>query len=334
MITNHDKEERIKKMLNEGETWKTIMKEVHVGPDAIKKVKNAITPVARSKRSEAFELFERKHTLYEVSLKLDISSEEVKRYHMEYLELKGEDELIHFLMDKDISKYVPMAREMKARGLTPEQTETGLKLSFSVRQLEDTCRNLSDSILLERKKYAQLCENRSITENQLDKLMKERSRLIEETGILESRLEVYQLSSEKLRKTKELTNVQQMVQSTTRSILETKNILFCAAAVSIIRAISTNPQSITLFSDPAATETLASFFLNPGPPGNEVWLYKVANSMFENYVDFLAKGIVECTINTLGDPKHEPTTEQLSKEFGELMTLHKHSPFLSSLFRN
>lgn len=334
MRTNHDKEERIKKMLNEEKTWKTIMKEVHVRPDTIKKVKDSITPVARSKRSEAFEMFERKHTLYEVSLKFDISFEEVKRFHQEYLQLKGEDELIYLLRDKDISKLVPIAREMNARGLTPEQMQTCLQLVISVRQLEDTRRHLSDSIRLERNKHAKTCEKISMMENQLDGLKKQKDLLLKETSILVSRHKVHRRALENICNSKEITNVQEIADNTTRSILEDKKILLCAAAVAIIRAISTEPQSITLFSDPTATEKLASFFLDPGAPGNEIWIYQIAKSIFENYVDFLAKGIVGCTINTLGESKYETLTEQMSAEIGQLMTLHKHSPFLSSLFRN
>jgi hypothetical protein len=334
MESNDDKEEQIKKMLDQKKSWKTIMQELHVGPNTIKKVKAVNTPVARTKRSEAFEMFERKNTLYEVSLKLDISSDEVKKHHLEYLELKAQDELIHFLRDKDISNLVPIAREIKARGLTSEQMETALKLSISVRGLEDKSRELSDSIRLERNKCAKLCEEKSLMENQLENLMKQEGRLLELTGILESKYKIYLLAIEKFRNSKELTNVQQIVQNTTRSILENNKILFCATAVAIIRAISTNPQGITLFSDAPATETLASFFLDPGPPGNENWIYQVAHSMFENYVDFLAKGIVESTINTLGDSKYETITDQISAEIGQLMTLHKHSPFLRSLFRN
>jgi hypothetical protein len=321
-------------MLNERKTWKTIMKEVHVGPDTIKKVKDSITPVARSKRSEAFEMFERKHSLYEVALKLDISFEEVKRFHQEYLQLKGEDELIYLLRDKDISNLVPISREMKARDLTPEQMETCLKLSITVHQLEDKRWELSDLVSLERNKYAKTCEEISVMENRLDDLKKQKDLLLQTTGILVSRHKVYRRALGNMCNSKELTNVQQIVDNTTRSILEDKKILFCAAAVAIIRAIFTEPQSITLFSDPTATEKLASLFLDPGPPGNEIWIYRVAKSIFENYVDFLAKGIVGCTINTLGDSKYETLTEQMSAEIGQLMTLHKHSPFLRSLFRN
>jgi hypothetical protein len=342
-----EKSERIKKMLEEGTyTWNAIMRELHVGPHTIRKVQDAIN------RSKAFEMFENNWSLHQVSLKLDISSDKVKKYQLEYLELKGQDELVHHLKDKDISNLVPIAREMKARKRTPEQIETVLKLSISVTQLEHERAELSESIRLERSqleheraelsesirleriKFAKLCEEKSKVENQLNNLEKQKGSLLQETAILESRHKVYRRALENICKSKELSNVRQIVDNTSRSILEDKKILFCAAAVSIIRAMSNNPQSITLFSDPASTEKLASFFLDPGPPGNEIWIYRVAKSMFEDYVDFLAKGIVGCTINTLGDSKYENLTEQLSAEISQLMTLHKHSPFLNSLFRN
>jgi hypothetical protein len=334
MESNDDKEDQIKKMLDQKKTWKTIMQQLHVGPNTIKKVKDANTPVARSKRSEAFEMFERKSSLYEVSLKLDISSDEVKNHHLEYLELKGQDELIHFLKDKNISNLIPIVREIRARGLTPEQIETGSKLSDSISQLEEKHRELSDRIYVERNKYVKLCKEISISENQLTNLEKQKASLLQETAILVSRHKVYRRALENMCNSKELTHVQQIVDDITRSIFEDKKILFCASAVAIIRAISTEPHSITLFSDPTATEKLASFFLDPGPPGNEIWIYQVAKSIFENYVDFLAKGIVGCTINTLGDSKCETLTDQMSAEIGQLMTLHKHSPFLRTLFRN
>jgi len=71
-------------MLEQGKTWNMIMKEVRVGPDAIKKVKEVIT------RSEAFEMFDKNCLLQQVALKLDISSDKAKKYHLEYLELKGQ----------------------------------------------------------------------------------------------------------------------------------------------------------------------------------------------------------------------------------------------------
>jgi hypothetical protein len=315
-------------MLEQGKTWNAIMKKVQVGPGTIKKVQDGIM------RSKAFEMFAKNCSLHEVALKLDLSSANVKKYQLEYLELQGQHELVRLLSDKEISNLVLIAREIKIRDLTVQQLETALKLSISTSHLEHTYRELSDHIRIESKKYAKLCEERSTTEAELEKLSKHKDRLLENTGILEARLMVYRRALGNMCNSKELTNVQQIVDNTTRSILEDKKILFCAAAVAIIRAISTEPHSITLFSDPTATEKLASFFLDPGPPGNEIWIYQVAKSIFENYVYFLAKGIVGCTINTLGDSKYETLTDQMSAEIGQLMTLHKHSPFLRTLFRN
>lgn len=322
------KEERIERMLNEEKTWDTIMKELNVAPHTIKKVKEAIT------RSAAFEMFERECTLFEVSWKLDISSEEVKKYHLEYLELKGEDELVRLLKNKDSSNLVSISREIKARDLTLEQLENALKLSSSVRQFEGKLRELSACIRLERDKYEKLCEEKSTTVQQVDNLNKQKVRLLEEMGIFESKLKVYQLALEKILNSKEITNLQEIVQNIAKSILDDKKILLGVAAGAIIHTIATNPQSMTFFSNPAAMQTVASLLLYPGPPGNEMELFRLANSTFETNVNFIVKGILGGTINTLGDSKYESETERLRAEFGQLMTLQKHNSFLSSMFEN
>lgn len=304
------------------------MKELHVGPHTIEKVQDAI------RRSEVFEMLERNCTLHEVSLKLDISSDKVKKYHLEYLELKGQDELVRLLRDKDISNLVSISREIKARRLTLEQIQNGLKLSSSVRQFEGKLRELSACIRLERDKYEKLCEEKSTTVQQVDNLNKQKVRLLEEMGIFESRLKVYQLALEKILNSKEITNLQEIVQNIATSFLDDNKIPLGVAAGAIIHTIATNPQSMTFFSNPAAMQTVASLLLYPGPLGNEMELFRLANSTFETNVNFIVKGILGCTINTLGDSKYESETERLRAEFGQLMTLQKHNSFLSSMFKN
>jgi myosin heavy subunit len=323
-----EKGEQIKRMLKQGKTWDRITKELHVGLSIISKVNDAIT------RSEVFGMLERNCTLHEVALKVDIPSDKVRKYQLEYLELKREYELVCLLKDKDISNLVPIAREMKGRGLTPEQMQTCLQLTTSIRQLEDTRRDLSDSICLERKKYAQLCEKRSMTENQLDKLMKERGRLLEETGILESSLKVYRLAIEKLRNSKEITTLQEIILNIATSLLEDRKILLAVAASTISRTIAAIPQSLALFSDPAARETLASFFLDPGLPGNEIWISKIANSIFEESIAVLMNGILLGTVDTLGDKKFETEFDEVKAEMGQFMILCKHHSLLSGMFEN
>jgi hypothetical protein len=320
-----EKEERIKRMLRQEKTWDTIMKELHVGPRRIKKAQEAII------RSEVFELLENNCPLHEVSSKLDISSDKVKKYQLEYLELKGQDKLVSLLKDKDISNLIPIAREIKARNLTPEQIEIGLNLSISVRQLENKRRELSDSISLERKKYAQLCEQRSTTEDEINKLMKQKGRLLENTELLQA---TFRLAIEKLRNSKDITNLQEIVKNIATSLLDDNKILLAAALSAICRIMAANPQCMTLFSDPAATETLAFFILDPGPPGNQSWISKTANSIFEANIVILMNGILLGTINVLGDKKFETEFEKVKAEMAQFMMLRKHHPLITSFFEN
>ena len=320
-----EKEERIKRMLRQEKTWDTIMKELHVGPGRVKKAQEAII------RSEVFELLENNCPLHEVSSKLDISSDKVKKYQLEYLELKGQDKLVSLLKDKDISNLIPVARQIKARNLTPEQIEIGLNLSISVRQLENKRRELSDSISLERKKYAQLCEQRSTTEDEINKLMKQKGRLLENTELLQA---TFRLAIEKLRNSKDITNLQEIVKNIATSLLDDNKILLAAALSAICRIMAANPQCMTLFSDPAATETLAFFILDPGPPGNQSWISKTANSIFEANIVILMNGILLGTINVLGNKKFETEFEKVKAEMAQFMMLRKHHPLITSMFEN
>jgi hypothetical protein len=342
----YGKKERIERMLDQEKTWDAIMEEVHVGPHTIKKVKDATT------RSKAFKMFENNCSLHEVALKLDISSDKVKKHHLEHMELKGYHELVCLLKDKDISNLVPIAREMKARKRTPEQMETALKLSISVSQLEHERAELSDSIRLERNqleheraelsetirleriKFAKLSEEKSTTENLLGDLMKRKGRLLEDTEFLQARLAVFRLAIEKLRNSKDITNLQEIVKNIARSLLDDNKILSAVASSAICRTIAANPQCLTLFSDPAATETLALFFLDPGLPGNEIWISKTANSIIEANIVILMNGILLGTINALGDKKFETEFEKVKAGMAQFMILRKHHPLISSMFEN
>jgi hypothetical protein len=106
------------------------------------------------------------------------------------------------------------------------------------------------------------------------------------------------------------------------------------AASTISRTIAAIPQSLALFSDPAARETLASFFLDPGLPGNEIWISKIANSIFEESIAVLMNGILLGTVDTLGDKKFETEFDEVKAEMGQFMILCKHHSLLSGMFEN
>lgn len=323
-----EKRERIKRMLEQDKPWNTILKEVHVGPHTVKKVKDAMI------RSEVFEMLERNYTLAQVCSKLDIPSAKVKKYHLEYLELKGQHELVHLLNDKDISNLVPIAREIKARGLSCEQMETALKISISVRQLEHERAELSDTIRVERNNYVKLLEEKSITENQLDILVKRKRRLLEITEFLQATLVIYRRAIERLHKSEDITNLQEKILNIAKSLLADNKIVLAIASSAISRTIAANPQSVALYSDPTTMETLASFFLDPGTAANEIWISKTANSILEASIAFVMNGILRGTINALGDKKFETYFEKVQAEMSQFIILRKHHPVISSMFEN
>ena len=191
-------------------------------------------------------MFDKNYLLQQVALKLDIPSDKAKKYHLEYLELKGQHELVHLLNDKDISNLVPIAREIKARGLSCEQMETALKISISVRQLEHERAELSDTIRVERNKYVKLVEEKSITENQLDILVKRKRRLLENTSSCRQRSIFIDELIERLHKSEDITNLQEKILNIAKSLLADNKIVLAIASSAISLTIATNPQSVAL----------------------------------------------------------------------------------------
>jgi hypothetical protein len=179
-------------------------------------------------------------------------------------------------------------------------------------------------------KYERLCQEELIAEKKVDRLRRYKTSLLEETAILESREKSYRLALEKILNTEELSNLQEIVRKIAKSYLENKKILQCAAAVAIMRTIGNNPEAMAIFSNPATTQTLASLLLDPGSSGDETELFRLASSNLENLIEFLVTGILERTLNSVGNP----SVEQIGTEIDQLLTLHKHSPFLRTLFKN
>ena len=118
------------------------------------------------------------------------------------------------------------------------------------------------------------------------------------------------------------------------TIKKVQDAVLAVGSSAICRTIAANPQSMALFSDPTATETLALFFLDPGPPGNEIWISKTANSIMEANIVILMNGILLGTINTLGDKKFASDLEKVKAEMAQFMILRKHHPLISSMFEN
>jgi hypothetical protein len=131
MSTPNEKDQFIKKLLEQHKTYREIMNIAHVSPRMIKKIDDQIeqakTPVTRSKRLEAFEIFDTQSpigsNIYQVVTELDISTQEAENFQVEYLHLKRRDKL---LGDEKLLGLIPLHREMLRRGKTIDDLEEGV----------------------------------------------------------------------------------------------------------------------------------------------------------------------------------------------------------------
>src|SRR5438093_12729160 len=92
--TPEEKEQYIVDMIQQGYTYKDIMRECHVSPSTISKVRKArfgstdddslMQASKKSKESQAFRLYEQGRSLIDVKIELDISSSEVVDYLKKY----------------------------------------------------------------------------------------------------------------------------------------------------------------------------------------------------------------------------------------------------------
>jgi hypothetical protein len=154
MSTPNDKDRFIKKLLEQGKTYREIMKIAHTSPATIKKVddqlKQANTPLTRSKRIEAFEIFDRQtpigSNVYQVITELDISVQDVEKFRVEYLSLKRRDKLALMLGDEKLLGLIPLHHEMLRRGKTMDDLEKGLGLATSLAQMEVRYQELGSHI--------------------------------------------------------------------------------------------------------------------------------------------------------------------------------------------
>jgi len=178
---SNEKDQFIKKLLEQHKTYREIMNIAHVSPSTIKKIDNQIkqanTPVTRSKRLEAFEIFDRQSpigsNIYQVVTELDISVQDVENFQVEYLHLKRRDKLALMLGDEKLLGLIPLHREMLRRGKTIGDLEEGLRLSTSVAKMEARYKELGSYIRSAQNRIIQLDDDASSFKEKSNILEKE-----------------------------------------------------------------------------------------------------------------------------------------------------------------
>lgn len=342
MLNDKEKEQLVKKLLEEEKGYRDIMKIAHVAPRTIKQVrdqlKQASTPIDKSDRLKAFEIFDSQNprgcSVYQVVTELDILVEDAEKYQTEYLKLNHRDELALTLQDKNLFGFIPIYREMQSRGLTVNNLRNALGLSTSVANMEARYQYLSTEIRSAENRMIRLDNEIAALDRQGNALKKENASLANLNEILEQKVKNHQLALHKISTSKEIARIRQIVRTIGRSLLDDQNVLLGAAMAAIMKTVAINPSIKALWDNPAATETFVSLLLDPGSAGNECGLHITATEYFGKYCDFLFNGILEGTIYVFGNSKYESKGEQQIADISKMFTLYNHSPYFASLLKS
>ena len=101
IISTDNKKDLVIQLIKEGKNMREISKVTHLSFSTIGKIsresKGIIEPKPeKSITSRAFELFEKRMSLVDVAIELDLGPEEVEKIHQSYLKLKGLDEIARY----------------------------------------------------------------------------------------------------------------------------------------------------------------------------------------------------------------------------------------------
>lgn len=343
MSTPDEKDQFIKKLLEQHKTYREIMNIAHVSPSRIKKIddqiKQAKTPVTRSKRLEAFEIFDSQSpigsNIYQVVTELDISTQDVENFQVEYLHLKRRDKLALMLGDEKLLGLIPLHREMLRRGKTIDHLEEGLRLSTSVAKMEARYQELGSHIRSAKNRIIQLDNEATSFEEKTNMLKKELVSLTESNDILKQEISNSQIAVDKIKSQNEYGSIEEIAKNVADVILDDLRLLIAAAGASIVKTFGADLSRVYIFNNAAAMDVFISFLLDPGPPGNENQIYREATAYFGNYCDFLFKAILEGTIDVLANSNHKSKSEWEIAEVKvkKMITLYKDSPYFASLLK-
>jgi hypothetical protein len=341
MSTQNDKDQLIKKLLEQHKTYREIMKIAHVSPSRIKEVDNQLiqanTPVTRSKRLEAFDIFDRQSPIgsnvYQVITELDISVQEVEKFQVEYLYLKRRNKLALMLGDEKLLGLIPLHREMLRRGKTIDDLQKGLELATSLAKMEARYQELGSHIRYSQNRIIQLDNDATSLKEKSNILGKEIKYLSELKEELKRDLSNSRIAIDKIKSQDEYGSIEEIAKNAADVILDDRRLLVAAAGASIVKTFGADLTRVSIFNNPAAMEVFISYLLYSGPPGNENQIYREANAYFENYCDLIFNAILEGSIDVLANSSHKSKSEWGIAEVKKMISLYKDSPYFASLLK-
>jgi uncharacterized protein YerC len=157
--TPEDKEREILDMLERGYGYKQIMKECHVSPVTISKVRKAMLgstgddddssqSTKTTKESQAFRLFQQGKSIIDTKIELDIESTEVVDYYRKYQELRflGEFNRAYDSVKGNIAPFLQLFNLMSRLSMTPEQVVEQVKHGDNLPNLQSIHTKMNNQI--------------------------------------------------------------------------------------------------------------------------------------------------------------------------------------------
>jgi hypothetical protein len=158
--TPAEKEEYVLDMLERGYGWNQIMKECHVSPTTISKVKKKFFGPSDdgtsknagqiTKETQCFTCFQQGKSLLATKMETDIQSSEVVEYYKKYQELLNHDHfnIAYNSVSGNIVPFLNLFNLMNSLGLTPEQIQEQVQYGYRLPQLQNIHKMLGNQVRL------------------------------------------------------------------------------------------------------------------------------------------------------------------------------------------
>ena len=154
MLTQKEKETLVIELYKQGETSREIAKVVHMSFSRISQIINRFEGVNSnekvpvSKETKALKLFSEEKDPVSVAIELDMKIDEIKRLYLEYLNMKGFDDLTKFYYEQgdQIQPFVQFYNDLRSKGISTLKVIELAELVDKIPYIETKFKEKSDGI--------------------------------------------------------------------------------------------------------------------------------------------------------------------------------------------
>jgi hypothetical protein len=319
-LLNQGKQKEIEKLLVQGAlTWNQICKKLHVSPNSISEVKERMeqsrSPKEKSDRASALEMFDQAQSPFQVATALDIPTEDVERYQLEYWKLKGMNEIEEVYKENpgSVSPLINLHYELNSRGITVTQVFQALRKLKSVSDLKAKEIAITEDVRFAQHQLDILRHQQLVAEHHL-KNLQDANMVVQQVNVNLVGLNK-SLNEENQRRRTALHEfissngynmMRQVAHSEIARVLKFNPLLIPAAAASVVKALTAYPHLQSLLSNPYAAEELFRAGSNPNLPPTESQLLEESQNFYYQIVSFLTRKVESDAIDKLGRNQKVP----------------------------